>query len=111
MNCDHCGVSCAFHDESASCASCKNGCTKRLSLPILDVARMNIYLLQRPSTGYDQARGFVVSAKSEGFARLLVAGQAGDEGADEWLLEATCNVIGMSNSAEERVVLRDYKAG
>ena len=90
---------------------CKDGCTKRKSLPIATTERAGIYLLQRPSTGHNQARGFVVSAKSEGFARLLAAGQAGDEGADEWLLETTCDVIGTSSSAEERVVLRDYKAG
>lgn len=72
---------------------------------------MDIFLLNRETTGYDEARGFVARAASEGEARLLAAGQAGDEGADEWLLEASCTVIGKANSDTPGVVLRDYKAG
>lgn len=75
---------------------------------------MNIYLLTRETTGYDEVRGFVVCAENEGRARFLAASQAGDEGADEWLLEAGSDMIGvtfMSEEAQEGVVLRDYRAG
>lgn len=74
---------------------------------------MNVYILKRDPTGYDEAIGFTVCAFSEGKARMLAAAEAGDEGADTWLLDSECKEIGVSNSwaSKEEVLLRSFKAG
>jgi hypothetical protein len=74
---------------------------------------MNVYILKREQTGYDEAIGFTVCVFSEAKARMLAAEQAGDEGADTWLLDAECKEVGVSNSyaSKEEVLLRSFRAG
>jgi hypothetical protein len=61
--------------------------------------------------GWDCAHGFVVRADSETDARLLAAGESGDELPTAWLKPelSTCEELTAEGGAE--VVLRDFHAG
>lgn len=75
---------------------------------------MNIYHLERREpVGHDECEGFVVLARGEEAARRLVAGRAGDEGAEAWRDPARsfCFLIGDSDATFERIILRSFRAG
>jgi hypothetical protein len=62
---------------------------------------------------YDKAFGFVVSAKSEGEARVAAAEECGDEGEDAWLspAQSSCILLVASELNEAKIILRDFAAG
>jgi hypothetical protein len=68
-----------------------------------------IYLLTRPTCGYDENAAMVVRAGNATEARWIAASEAADEGKDVWLHTATCEVI--RATGESRLVLRDFNAG
>ena len=75
---------------------------------------MDLYLLTRPITGYDQAIGFVVCADNAVFARQIASEQCGDEGPAPWLDtdKSSCCTIGTNdNIIGEGVILRSFRHG
>ena len=61
--------------------------------------------------GWDCAYGFVVRAKDEAHARKLASEQAGDEGADAWLLPSRSTCEELTTRGEQEVILRSFVAG
>lgn len=60
---------------------------------------------------YDEARRFVVLAKSKEEARILCAKMCGDEGERVWIDEEYSKCRVLSDEGESRVVIRDFRNG
>lgn len=72
---------------------------------------MHLYLMKRTADiGWDEARGFVIRAKSFERARKIAAANCGGEGRKIW--SSVCiTKLGDALGDTEEVVLRDYLHG
>lgn len=70
-----------------------------------------LFLVERPSAGWDEAKGFVVRTYTEEDARRIASENAGDEGIEPWLNpgESTCEVITLVG--DEMVIQRNFIYG
>lgn len=69
-------------------------------------AAVKLWLLRAMVTRWDYMEGCVVRAEDETAARALAAEDAGDEGPEHWLTEATCEEI--TADGEPGLLIMDF---
>lgn len=59
---------------------------------------------------YDKAFGFVIRAKNEEHARLIAAGECGDEGPQAWRDQNLSSCVELTADGLETLIIRDFAA-
>lgn len=75
---------------------------------------MNIYLIQRLGSGYDEYAAHVICAETAPKARKLAAAVHADEGPDVWLkgYSSKVTLIGVATRYKKgKIILSDFNAG